>query len=135
LRVCRGIRRRLPYIRRMSGGIVQNCFQGFGLSRFDACCRNPSASNCSHRAVLIYRLPAHDGRRPVQSGSEFHSAHRIRRSSSPTLIKTNAASSVPVLDPMNIAGKPYASLIVAEVPIPSWLPKLLLPTCHSTERQ
>ena len=54
-----------------------------------------------------------EGRGPVQAGSASHSAHRIRRSSSPTLTKTKAASSLPVFDPANMAGTPYAFLTVA----------------------
>jgi len=37
----------------------------------------------------------------------------MRRSSSPTLTKTKAASSLPVFDPTNMAGTPYAFLTVA----------------------
>ena len=55
----------------------------------------------------------HDGRGPVHAGRASHSAHRMRRSSSPTLIKTKAASSLPVFDPANMAGTPYAFLTVA----------------------
>jgi len=36
----------------------------------------------------------------------------MRRSSSPTLTKTKAASSLPVFDPAKIAGTPYAFLTV-----------------------
>ena len=42
------------------------------------------------------------GRGPVQAGSGSHSAHRMRRSSSPTLTKTNGASSCPVFDRKSI---------------------------------
>jgi hypothetical protein len=37
----------------------------------------------------------------------------MRRSSSPTLTKTNGASSCPVFDPANMAGSPFAFLMVA----------------------
>jgi hypothetical protein len=37
----------------------------------------------------------------------------MRRSSSPTLTKTNGASSCPVFDPANVAGSPFAFLMVA----------------------
>ena len=37
----------------------------------------------------------------------------MRRSSSPTLIKTKGASSLPVFDPTNMAGVPYASRMTA----------------------
>lgn len=37
----------------------------------------------------------------------------MRRSSSPTLTKTNGASSFPVFDPANVAGSPFAFLTVA----------------------
>jgi hypothetical protein len=49
------------------------------------------------------------GTGPVHGGSASHSVHRIRRSSSPTRIKTKGASSLPVFDPANMAGVPYAS--------------------------
>src|SRR6478736_2598884 len=54
-----------------------------------------------------------EGRRPVHAGSASHSAHRMRRSSSPTRTKTKAASSLPVFEPANMAGTPYAFLMVA----------------------
>src|ERR1700712_24733 len=54
-----------------------------------------------------------EGRGPVHAGSASHSAHRMRRSSLPTLIKTKAASSLPVFEPANTAGLPYAFLTVA----------------------
>jgi len=60
-------------------------------------------------AVLVPQ----EGRGPVHAGSASHSAHRIRRSSSPTLTNTKAASSLPVFDPANMAGTPYAFLTVA----------------------
>ena len=71
--------------------------------------------------VMNQRLLAQEGRTPVQAGSASHSAHRIRRSSSPTLIKTKGASSWPVFEPTNIAGTPYASLTVAVFAIPALL--------------
>jgi hypothetical protein len=37
----------------------------------------------------------------------------MRRSSSPTLTKTNGASSCPVFDPAKVAGSPFAFLTVA----------------------
>jgi hypothetical protein len=57
-------------------------------------------------------LPAQAGRSPSHGGSASHSADLIRRSSPPTLMKTNGASSYPVLEPANIAGVPYASRMV-----------------------
>src|ERR1700712_4707586 len=54
-----------------------------------------------------------EGRGPVHAGSASHTAHRMRRSSFPTLTKTKAASSLPVFDPANMAGTPYAFLTVA----------------------
>ena len=58
-------------------------------------------------------LTAQEGRAPDQAGSASHSAHRIRRSSSPTLMKTKGASSWPVFEPTNIAGTPHTSLMIA----------------------
>src|ERR1700738_3082299 len=43
----------------------------------------------------------------------------MRRSSSPTLTKTNGASSCPVFDPTNVAGSPFAFLMVAVFAMPS----------------
>jgi len=59
------------------------------------------------------------GRGPVQAGSASHSAHRMRRSSSPTFTKTNGASSFPVFDPENVAGSPFAFLMFAVFAMPS----------------
>jgi hypothetical protein len=71
--------------------------------------------------VMNQRLFAQAGRAPVQAGSASHSAHRIRRSSSPTLMKTKGASSWPVFEPTKIAGTPYASRTVAVFAIPALL--------------
>src|ERR1700710_2098693 len=73
--------------------------------------------------TLGYFWAGREGRGPVQAGSESHSAHRMRRSSSPTLIKTNGASSCPVFDPTNVAGSPFEFLIVAVFAIgpPAWV--------------
>jgi hypothetical protein len=80
---------------------------------------------CHHRSARLGRhvwpridikgavFVSRQGRGPVHAGSASHSAHRIRRSSSPTLTKTKAASSLPVFDPANMAGTPYAFLMVA----------------------
>jgi hypothetical protein len=43
----------------------------------------------------------------------------MRRSSSPTLTKTKGASSCPVFDPANVAGSPFAFLMVAVFAMPS----------------
>jgi hypothetical protein len=64
-------------------------------------------------------LAAQDGRAPDHAGSASHSAHRIRRSSLPTLTKTKGASSRPVFEPTNIAGTPPTSLMIAVFAIPT----------------
>jgi hypothetical protein len=74
----------------------------------------PIAGQCCLSASQGYwSLTFFGGRGPVQAGSASHSAHRMRRSSSPTLTKTNGASSCPVFDPANVAGSPFAFLMVA----------------------
>ncbi len=82
--------------------------------------RTDQAEGSRRHQLLI----AQEGRAPDQAGSASHSAHRIRRSSSPTLTKTKAASSRPVFEPTNMAGTPYASLMIAvfAIPIPAKRP-------------
>jgi hypothetical protein len=68
---------------------------------------------CLSASQGYWSLTFFGGRGPVQAGSASHSAHRMRRSSSPTLTKTNGASSCPVFEPANVAGSPFAFLTVA----------------------
>ena len=77
-----------------------------------------------HRSSLV----AQAGRAPFHGGSDAHSDALIRRSSLPTLTKTNGASWSPVLDPTNIAGLPYASRIIAVLDIlsPGFVGRLFL---------
>jgi hypothetical protein len=76
-------------------------------------CNTSGEATATKPYPIHWCFAAHVGRTPAQAGSPSHSAHRIRRSSSPTRMKTNAASSFPVLEPTNIAGNPYASLMSA----------------------